>query len=102
MVKHILMAGVVFSVLGGAAQAASCAKRDKIVAQLSTKYSESLTAGGLQSSSTKTMMIEVWASDKTGTFTVIMTSPQGVSCVLASGTDWFDEVIVGQVEGTAG
>ena len=52
-------------------------------------YSEALTAGGLQSSRTTTTMVEVWTSPESGTFTVIITNPQGVSCVVAAGTDWF-------------
>ena len=48
-----------------------------------------MTAGGLHSSTTKTTVVEVWASPETGTFTVMMTNAHGLSCILATGTDWY-------------
>lgn len=74
------------------AQGLHCAARDLVVERLESKYSEALTAGGLQGAATgTTSLVEVWASEKTGTFTVIMTNPQGVSCIVAAGTDWHRE-----------
>ena len=91
MFKRVLAAGLLFGMVATAppAQANNCALRDKVVDRLQTKYSESLTAGGLQGSKNVQTMVEVWASEKTGTFTVILTNPQGISCVVATGTDFF-------------
>jgi len=104
MFKRLLTAGLLFGMAGTAppAHAASCAMRDTVVDRLESKYSEQLTAGGLQSSRTTTAIVEVWASDETGTFTVILTSPNGLSCIVASGTDWFTDTREAKVEGTAG
>jgi hypothetical protein len=44
-------------------------------------------------------MVEVWASEKTGTFTVILTNPQGVSCIVATGTNFFNNQPIPKPEG---
>ncbi|WP_417770506.1 hypothetical protein [Stappia sp.] len=102
MFKHLVLATVLMGVLSAAqpAWAAKCALRDTVVERLSNKYSEQLTAGGLQSSPILTTMVEVWASEETGTFTVILTNPEGVSCILAAGTDWFTEPAKEALPGT--
>jgi hypothetical protein len=91
MFKRILAAGLLFGMAATAppAHATTCALRTEVVDKLQNKYSESLTAGGLQGSKNVQTMVEVWASEKTGTFTVILTSPEGISCVVATGTDFF-------------
>lgn len=101
MIKQLVVAGA----LGGAmlsavpAMAANCANRDMVVERLQTKYSENFAAGGLQSSSDKKVLVEVWASEETGTFTVMLTTPEGVSCVVATGTDWHQSAFVPVPEG---
>ena len=72
------------------AHAAGCAKRDKMVERLQTRYSETLTGGGLQATRSAQTIVEVWSSKETGTFTVILTTPEGLACVVATGTDWFE------------
>ena len=91
MFKRLITTGLLFVVAATAppAVAPNCALRDTVVQRLTSNYSESLTAGGLQGSQTMTTMLEVWASQENGTFTVIITNPQGVSCIVAAGTDWF-------------
>lgn len=73
------------------AHATDCARRAQVIERLDSDYSEQLTAGGLQGASDKASLVEVWASPETGTFTVMLTNAQGVSCILATGTDWFSE-----------
>ena len=63
----------------------NCAARDRVVKTLEEDYSEAFAGGGLQSA---TKIIEVWFSEEHGTWTVLMTRPDGTSCVMASGTDW--------------
>lgn len=70
---------------------ANCAARETVVAKLENSYSETLVAGGLQGNKHVQTMVEVWASEKTGTFTMILTSPEGVSCVVAAGTNFFNK-----------
>lgn len=91
MFKRLMTAGLLFGMLAAAppAHASNCAKRADVVERLENKYSEALTAGGLQGNKNIQTMVEVWASEKTGTFTVILTNAQGVSCIVATGTDFF-------------
>ena len=63
----------------------SCATRDIVIERLSTGYGETLQGGGLQS---ETKIFEVWFSEESGTWTILMTKANGTSCVMASGTNW--------------
>lgn len=67
-----------------AQSAARCLPRDVLVETLSTKYSETLTGGGLQSAQ---QLVEVWSSDK-GSFTVFVTRADGFACIVATGQGW--------------
>lgn len=69
--------------------AATCGLRDSLVEQLRNKYSEELTVGGLQDAGGVQSVMEIWASDETGTYTVLVSAPNGISCVVAAGTDFF-------------
>jgi len=102
MFKPLLTAGLLFGITGVAtpAFAASCAQRDIVVQRLKAMYSEELTAGGIQSTTTTQNYVEVWSSRDTGTFTVILTTPYGLSCVVASGTDWQNVDLKPDLEGT--
>ena len=63
----------------------NCAERETVVDQLEAGYGEVFAGGGLQ---TARQIIEVWASEEKGTWTILMTTADGQSCVMASGTDW--------------
>lgn len=102
MFKRILTAALVFGTLGTAppAFAMNCALRDQLVDRLQSKYNEQLTAGGLHTGTRAQALIEVWSSPDSGTFSVILTNPNGTSCIVASGTDWHNQPNVMPVEGT--
>jgi len=70
------------------AQATKCIERDVLVDRLQEKFSEQLTAGGLQASRTTQVVIEVWSSVETGTFTLVLTNANGISCIFAAGNNW--------------
>ncbi len=72
-----------------ATNSATCAMRKDVVQKLQSRYSEELTVGGLQKSRDSQTVLEIWASARTGTFTVLITKPNGVSCIVAAGTDFF-------------
>ena len=63
----------------------SCAARADIVAGLASKYGETRQAAGLDLSGN---MVEVFASDDTGTWTILVTLPAGVSCIMSGGKHW--------------
>jgi len=67
------------------AQAApmNCAEREAIVAKL-TNYQEEAEAIGLNKDGT---LLEVFVSPQ-GTWTVLLSSPQGQSCIAAIGEAW--------------
>jgi len=66
------------------AQDTPCAERTNVVSTLDSQYKESPRAIGLVS---KEAVLEVFVSE-TGTWTVVVTDPAGVSCVLAAGQSW--------------
>ena len=100
MYKHFLAALVAISAVMTPAYAAQCGPRDAVVDKLSSKYSEKLTAGGLQKTKKAAAVVEVWASPETGTFTVLMTNANGTTCIVAAGTDFFESDIK-TIPGTA-
>lgn len=59
-----------------------CAARDKVVGVLAAKYGETRHGIGIASNNT---VMEVFASEKTGTWTITVTMPTGVTCMVASG-----------------
>ena len=82
--------GAVLCVWSSAVLAGNCAARDTVVDRLQSKYDETLAMGGLQGTQNTQSVMEIWASRDTGTFTVLLTSPSGVSCIVAAGTDFFE------------
>ncbi|WP_417206024.1 hypothetical protein [Antarctobacter sp.] len=61
-----------------------CADRDTVVARLDERFGERQILIGL---TTKTTMLELWGSDDSGRFTVLITNADARSCIMASGTD---------------
>lgn len=66
------------------ARAANCLDRDKVVSTLAKKYKETRRAFGLQSNM---QVLELYASEN-GSWTAVVTTPDGTSCVVASGEAW--------------
>ena len=96
MFKRIISSALLFgaAALAPPAYAANCAARDTVIERLQSKFSEQLAAGGLQATRPIQTMVEVWASPETGTFTVLLTNPNGTSCIVAAGTDFFSQPVV--------
>ncbi len=85
MFRKILLASVVTSFLASPAVAQMvCSERAKFLKHLGDGYSEAPIAMGLASNGT---VLEVLASNK-GSWTIILTKPDGMSCVVASGEAW--------------
>ncbi len=69
------------------AQAQSiCGEHSTVVASLEKTYSEAPVSMGLASNGA---VIEILASPS-GSFTIILTQPNGLSCVMAAGESWED------------
>ena len=86
----ILCGAAAFAVLSvhplpaATAEDTPCAKRNNVIDTLDSQYKESPRAIGLVS---KEAVLEIFVSE-TGTWTVVVTDPAGVSCVLAAGQSW--------------
>jgi hypothetical protein len=73
--------GIALSTTPASAQSV-CGKRDEIVRQLGEKYGETRRSLGLAQGRG---VVELYASDETGSWTILVTSPQGLSCLIAAG-----------------
>ncbi len=85
MYSTALLALAVFLVSSPAVAQVSCGQRDKIVEWLAVEYKEAPIATGVTS---KGRLIEVLSTHDGDTWTVIVTSPDGDSCVIAGGQGW--------------
>lgn len=75
--------GIVALAAPAVADAPACGSRPEILAQLEKHYSESPVAMGLDS---RGRVLEVLTSPDSGTWTILVTSPDGVTCLVDAGT----------------
>ncbi len=66
----------------------ACGTRDSVVEKLGEKYGEVRRGGGLAG---PTAIFEIWASEVTGTWTILKTTPNGFTCIMAVGDGWHDD-----------
>ena len=82
-VKTLIASVLAIGVLGGSASAqAVCGKRTDIIKQLQKKYGETRRSVGVQQGRG---VVEVYASEKTGSWTILVTNARGMSCLMAAG-----------------
>ena len=60
----------------------NCAPRQAVVDRLATGYGESRQMMGLGANN---QVVEVFASNQTGSWTITVTMPNGLTCLVASG-----------------
>lgn len=60
-----------------------CGPRDEVVSALAETYSETRHAIGLAGGAEQ--VIEVFANTETGSWTIIVTQAQGITCLMAAG-----------------
>lgn len=91
MFKRAISAALIFgaAAIGPPAFAqqaqSSCGERDRIVASLQQKHGETVTGVGLAGGAA---VIELWSSPETGSWTLLMTRPDGRACLMAAGQSW--------------
>jgi len=68
------------------AEGRNCGDRNAIVQRLENNYGEARTGAGLSDGNSS--MIEIFASEETGTWTILLTRPDGQSCLVAAGDNW--------------
>lgn len=73
----------VISVTDAAAQnSRNCGPREAVVDRLAEGYGETRQSMGLGANNS---VVEVFASDETGSWTITVTTPNGLTCLVASG-----------------
>ena len=60
----------------------NCGPREAVVDRLADGYGETRQSMGLGANNA---VVEVFASDETGTWTITVTTPNGMTCLVASG-----------------
>lgn len=82
----ILILSVVIAFVSSAAMARpQCNERDDVLDLLGKKYQETVSAIGVTNTGG---LVEVLHDPKDGSWTIIMTTPQGMSCLVAAGEGW--------------
>ncbi len=80
----VLATVVAIGLSAGPAVAQACSKHEDIVEKLKGKFQEKQLGYGLIGNKA---IMEIYASKK-GSWTIIVTRSNGMSCVIAAGTDW--------------
>ncbi len=83
--KHALKSGCALALIGllaAPAHAQNCAPRERVLERLTQSYGETRQSVGLGANNA---VVEVFASDDSGTWTIIVTTAAGLTCLVASG-----------------
>ncbi len=67
---------------------AACGARDGLLSQLESKYGEVPVAIGVTGGDGGGALIELLTAKDGMTWTIILTTPKGLSCLIASGEGW--------------
>ena len=86
MYKFAVLLGVMlFAIPAVAEQQPFCSERDNVIKRLASEYSEVPVAMGLANNGG---VIEVLAGKEGETWTILVTMPNGVACLIAAGQHW--------------
>ena len=85
MLKSLVAAGALLALASTASAQVVCKDRPTFLSYLGNSYSEAPVAMGLANNGS---VIEVLSSKGGGTWTIIVTQPSGLSCIVASGEAW--------------
>ena len=83
----VLALGVLLGTGGAEARPVACAPHDALAERLGSRFAEAPVSKGLASSG---KLMELFTSEDGDTWTLVLTEPEGVSCIVASGKYWFD------------
>ncbi len=78
-------AALIAAPAGGAAQQIPCNQRNDVLGHLAQKYQELPIAVGVTN---RGGLVEVLATGDGKTWTIILSSPDGQSCMIAAGESW--------------
>ena len=85
MMKSLAAAGALLIMASTASAQVVCKDRTTFLRHLGASYLEAPVAMGLANNGS---VIEVLSSQGGGTWTIIVTKPSGLSCIVASGEAW--------------
>jgi len=88
MMRHvtsIVVAALCFAATPALAQSAACSTRDEVLKRLSSEYSEAPVAMGIASNGG---VVEFLSAPAGQSWTIILTLPSGLSCLIAAGESW--------------
>ncbi len=90
-----IAAAMLLGPTGALAQTQQCDQRTKVLGHLAQKYKEAPIAVGVTSSGG---LVEVLTTGDGKTWTIILSSPNGTSCLVAAGEGWrsleFDDAAI--------
>ena len=96
LVSVALAAGIAAGLSAPAQAMSACGERQPILDALAQKYAEHRRAFGVMG---QTGLVELYVS-KTGTWTVIVSSPGGRACIVAAGHSWEQLPVTEHLTGT--
>lgn len=88
VLRVVLLGAALFTAFGAQA-AQQCGTRDLVLDRLTDKYGESRQSMGLAANNG---VLEIFASKETGTWTILVTQPDGKTCLIASGQAFEDAI----------
>lgn len=91
----LLLPALALALPAKAQQAPRCAPRAEVLDLLEKRYSETLRAIGMTRGQA---VMELYASDDDGSWTLLMTLPNGLACMMGAGTAF--EALVAPVKGS--
>ncbi len=83
--RFLALALILLAGSAAAAEGPTCDKRPAVMSQLENKYSERPVAIGVANNGG---IVEVLATEDGDTWTIIITLPNGMTCLVAAGEDW--------------
>ena len=82
-----LAAAFLMAATATASAQSACLPHNKLVDLLDGRYAEKRVAAGLENSG---RLFEVFSSTDGATWTMVVTTPDGDSCVIAAGLEWYE------------
>lgn len=92
MYKRLIGAALVFGMAATGPPVAAyaqinCGVRSQVIGVLKQQHRETILGVGLANPNA---IYEVWHAKKTGSWTILMTKPNNISCIMATGRNWIE------------
>ena len=86
---------VIFVTTGTLAQQPLCTERSEVVNELSSQYGEVPVAMGIANNGG---VVEILSSQSGTSWTIILTMPNGVTCMISAGENWESLPVLSKVD----